>query len=873
MRGFFARLRALLGRQSAESELDDEMRYHLEKESERLIAAGWDAGAARLEAKRLFGNAPLYKEEVRDAWGARWLDEIVQDVRVSLRGFRRAPGFVATVVATISLGLALNTTAFTIFDTYVLKPLPIKDPATLFDTFWHDRNGRIESRIGWKEYQRIVESPVVKETFAYNIAMVRSGEQPLIGLLFSGNAFQVLGARPQLGRLFGPADAEPPDGWPVVVLSHAAWVSKFGADSNVIGRKILINGMPLTVLGVATPDFTGIGAVPPDFWAPITMLGKLRNAVSLFDPSNPPDIRAVVRVKPGVSTREARAALGTWGAGATLDRPDSLRWNDVDLQTVGNPLPWTLETIALFVPAGIAFALVLLIGCVNVANVMLARGIARQREIGVRLALGAGRARLIRQLFTESVLLALPAAALGLYLSRITLGAGIRVILGTVPPDIGAMLRFMPMEPNLRVFGFILLAALASAIVFGLAPALQATRPNLVQASRGDFDTDFGSGRARNLLIVSEVAACSLLLIVTGILLRGAQSATSIDPVIRTHDMVQLSIDDSDRVATVRRLRGIPGVRAVAATAPMVLDAIYPTIALKHPNSAAVSRVYMSYVDSAYFPTVDVKIDRGRNFTSQEDSDTAAVVIVSEAAARLFWPGGNPIGQMLEAAKAAPDGSRLTKLRLARVIGVAQNAPPGWIGIDRRNPAIYYPASAESDGMKLLVRVDDANALKHRIDRVLTDGNPRAIYQINTLDDYLLIQTWPFKAFSWGASFIGIIALILTVIGIYGVLSYVVAQRTKEIGIRMALGGGFDSVVGLIMRQVGKRALIGLAIGFLLAAGVSRIFSSVLVVVDSFDPIGYAIGIGVVAIGALLAALAPARRAARVNPAIALRSE
>jgi predicted permease len=546
---------------------------------------------------------------------------------------------------------------------------------------------------------------------------------------------------------------------------------------------------------------------------------------------------------------------------------------DATLETVGNPLPWNSETIALFLPAGIAFGLVLLICCVNVANVMLARGIARQREIGVRLALGAGRGRLIRQLFTESMLLALPAAGLGLWLSRVTLDAGVRIVIGTVPPDIAAMLRFVPMEPDLRVFGFILLAALASAIVFGLAPAIQATRPNLVQASRGDFDTDFGSGRARNLLIVAEVAACALLLIVTGVLLRGADRATNTDPVIHTAGSLQLTINDSDRVETVRRLRAVPGVREVAAMEPTVVDGIYPSVAVKVPGSARITRVYSSYVDSAYFQVSGVAIRRGRKFTGAETMDTTPVVIVSEAAAEFFWPKMNPIGQMLELANPAPKGSRLARLRMARVVGVAQNVPPGWIGIDRRSPAIYYPATAESNGMHLLVHGDDARALKERIDRALTDANPRSIHQINTLDDYLAIQVWPFKAFSWLATGIGVIALILTVIGIYGVLSYVVAQRTREIGIRMALGGGMDSVVGLIMRQVGRKAALGVAIGVLLALGVSKLLSSVLVVVDSFDVVGYGLGIGVVLCGALVAALAPARKASRVNPAIALRAE
>src|ERR1043166_1432232 len=309
LQGLTVRLRALLGRRAAEADLDEELQYHLEKEIERLRALGWEPEAARLEAKRLFGNAPLYKEEVRDAWGARWIEALGQDIRVSLRGFRRAPGFAATVIATIALGLALNTTAFTIFDSYILKPLPIRDPTTLYDTGWRERNGRIDVRIGWREFLALSRSPVVPQSFAYRSEERRGEKEPLLGLAVSGNAFQVLGATAAIGRLFGAAEATPPAGLPVMVLSHAAWKAKFGGDSTIVGKRILVNGMPLTVIGVAAEKFTGIGPVPPDYWAPITLLARLRNEPDFFGPDDPPVVHAIVRVKDGISARAARAAL------------------------------------------------------------------------------------------------------------------------------------------------------------------------------------------------------------------------------------------------------------------------------------------------------------------------------------------------------------------------------------------------------------------------------------------------------------------------------------------------------------------------------------------------------------------------------------
>jgi predicted permease len=872
LRGLAARLRAILGRSSAERDLDDELRYHLDRDTEHLMATGLSRPDAQLAARRAFGNSSHFKEQVRDAWGARWLDEIGQNIRFSLRGFRRAPGFVATVVSTIAIGLALNTTVFTIFNAYVLKPLHVRDPDSLYEGFWQDRRGW-GKRLSWRQYQDVAALSVARETFAYGIAITRSDRQPLVASLFTGNAFQVLGATPSIGRLFGPADAAPPSGWPVIVLSHNAWSTKFGADSSIVGKKIMVHGIQLSIIGVAAPGFTGIGSVPPDFWAPITLLSRLQNEPDLFGAGDPALLRLVVRLKPDVSERQAIAALSAWGVSDTRDLPDSLRWSHAVLSSLASALALTPETIAIFTPAAVAFGLVLLIACVNVANVMLARGIARQREIGVRLALGAARARLIRQLLTESILLAIPAAIVGYFLSRVTLDAGVRVMFSTVPADVSTMLRVMPLTPDVRVFGFILLAALVSAVVFGLAPAIQATRPNIVQASRGDFDTDFRPGRVRGALIVAEVAICSLLLIVTGVLLRGADVAASIDPGIRTRDVVQLTISDSARASTLLLLAAQPSVRTIGASSRTVLDGIYPGVIVRPSGSTVLTRSLTDFVDSGFFHALDIPLVRGRAFTADEARDTASVVVVSQATADAMWPGLNPLGQTLTLASEPPKGSRLVRERVARVIGVVGNTVSGSIAIDRHRAAIYYPASATSGGMRIIARVNGDPLARERIDRALSAANPGAVHEIHAMDDYLAIQTWPFRAFSWISSMIGAIALMLTVIGIYGVLSYVVAQRTREIGIRMALGARAVAVVRLVVRQIGSHAAVGLLIGTVLALGVSRLVSSQLTVVDAFDLRGYVIGTAVVLVGAIAAAWGPARRASSVNPIEALRND
>src|SRR5437899_285241 len=667
---------------------------------------------------------------------------MLQDLRFALRGFRRAPAFVATVVLTIALGLGLNTSVFTIFDAYVLRPLAIRDPGSLFEVFFQDRRGWGKS-LSWRQYQDLRALPISSESFAHNSAFARSERGPMLGNVVTGDAFRVLGAAPALGRTLLPEDATLPHGEPVLVLSYDAWRGKFGGDSGLVGRKIVVHGIPLTVVGVAAKRFTGIGrTLPPDFWAPVTLLSRLEGSDDLFGAKEPEVLRAVLRLKPGVDERQARAALLTWAANATAALPDSLRWTHVDLVSVASALALTPETIAMFTPAVVAFGLVLLIACANVANVMLARGIARQREIGIRLALGAAR-----------------------------------------------------------------------------------------KADR----------------------------LPTG---------------MRTSDVVELDLDDHARDAALRRLRSEPIVADLGASMQAPLDGMYPSLGVRVSGAPRIAVAGVDFVDAGFFRVLDVPIVRGRAFTADEERQAAPVAVVSEAAALALWPGGDPIGQFVVQSAEPPRQSALARVRSARVIGVSRNAVSGWIGTGLERPVIYYPTRADSAGTKILARVSgDASQARQRIDRDIGAVDQSAVIEIHTLEDYLAVQRWPFKIFSWASSAIGAIALLLTLIGIYGVLSYLVAQRTKEIGIRMALGASVGGVVGQVLRQSARYGVVGIVPGTVLALGVSKLFASALFILDTFDPTGYAFGATVVLIACLAAAWAPARRAARVDPMVALRYE
>src|SRR2546429_683717 len=696
----------------------------------------------------------------------------MNDLRFALRGFRRSPAFVATAVLTIALGLGWNTSVFTIFDAYVLRPLAIRDPGSLYEVAFQDRRGWGQS-LSWQQYQDVRALSIASESFACTNAFARSERRPMFGSVMTGDAFRVLGAAPALGRTLLPEDAAPPAGEPVLVLSHDAWQGKFGGDSGIIGRKVVVHGIPLTVVGVAAQRFTGIGPLPPDFWAPVTLLSRLEGSDDLFGAKEPEVLRAVLRLKPGVDERQARAALLTWAANATAALPDSLRWTHVDLVSVASALALTPETIAMFTPAVGAFGLVLLIASANVANAVLA---------------------------------------------------------------------------------------------FGLVPALQATRPQIVQASRGDVDRTSRPGRMRTTLVVGQIGICCLLLIVTGVLLRGARKADRLPTGMRTSDVVELDLDDHARDAALRRLRSEPIVADLGASMQAPLDGMYPSLGVRVSGAPRIAVAGVDFVDAGFFRVLDVPIVRGRAFTADEERQAAPVAVVSEAAALALWPGGDPIGQFVVQSAEPPRQSALARVRSARVIGVSRNAVSGWIGTGLERPVIYYPKRADSAGTKILARVSgDASQARQRIDRDIGAVDQSAVIEIHTLEDYLAVQRWPFKIFSWAASAIGAIALLLTLIGIYGVLSYLVAQRTKEIGIRMALGATVPAVVGHVVQQAFRYAAIGIAAGSVLALGVSKLFASVLFIVDTFDPAGYAFGAAVVLAACLLAAWAPSRRGARAG--------
>jgi len=878
MKDLRLRLRALLFPGHVERDLQDELAFHVEFETRRLVDAGVPEAEARAQALARFGSTAWTADQCRDARGIRFFDALRQDVRYAIRSFRRAPTFAITVVGTIALGLGLNTALFTMFDAYVLTPFAVRDPHSLYQIEWMSRD-RQWHQFTWAQYEEFGRgNPMFSETLAERHQLITRIEgHTVYALLVSGNYFQMLGVGAALGRTLGPADAVRPGGEAVVVLSYALWQRQFGGDPAIVGRTLLVQGHPCEVVGVAREGFVGLTLAPPhDLWLPITLAPRVEDGADVFGPDQPAHVGIVGRLRPGIGPQAAKAAVLTWAQHLTSAAPDDRKAESVLFESRATSIPLSPTLVMVFSPVLVGFGLVLLIACANVANMMLARGLARQREIGIRLTLGAARGRLVRQMLTESVLLAISAGAAGFLVSRAAIDLGVRVMFATLPTGFIEFVRLAPLPPDARVFGFTLVTAFATGLLFGLAPALQATRSNVVQMARGDFPGDFGPSRLRNGLVVAQITATAMLLVTAAVLLRSVQRVARIDPGFRTRDVISLDIRDPFRDRVLNALRSSPVVTAVAATSASPLEGTAPGVSVVTSERAELQRARYRYVSPDYFDVFGIDIVKGRTFTADEARGGAAVAIVSETSARRWWPDREAVGQSLQIVADArvPPRARIRRHARVHVIGVARDTAAD---IDNTGPvtsAIHFPIDSAEPGMGLLVRVlGDPEAASRSLDASLGVAAPGSLREIHKLQELMGVRLFPFRLAYWIAGLVGVLALLLTVSGVYGVLSYLVAQRAKEIGIRVALGASVSRVMALVMRQSVRLATLGLALGGLLAVGAVRLVAARLLMIDIFDGAAYLGGLIVVVAACLLASCIPALRAARIDPMVTLRAD
>ena len=655
LRDWQLRARALFAPRRVERELDDELSFHIEGETQKLIAEGMTGAEARAKALARFGPVPLAADECRDARGTGFVDDTVRDIRYALRAFKRAPLVAFTIVSTLALGLGLVAVVFTVLNVVLFRVDQVPDVHEMFAVERPRTSDGERPRFTRAQFEALRrETSVFADAYAELSDLdfdSRVDGRRMSGRLVTGNFFQVVGVNAAMGRALTPADDEPFAGQPVMVLSHRGWERLFARDPAILGRRLLVNGFTFEIVGVMPEGFRGlVFGAPDDYWAPLAMLGRVHPIHRGREANVGLDI--IGRLKPGMSRQTAQAGLAVWdrgqsngssiGRGAS-DRGASDRGaSNITLVPRRGTLQPSREVVLVFAPLFFAFGLILLIGCANVASLLLARAVARQREIGIRLSLGATRRRIVRQLLTESLLLALVAAAAGFAISRVVLKAFVHAVMTSMPPDLGDIRLLVP-DADWRVLLFLVIGAVVSTVFFGLAPALQATRIEPIRTMRGEVVRNARPGRARNFLIGLQVSASALLLICAVVFLRSAFAAATFDPGIRISDTVIVQIvNEATRNAMVQAVTAEPSVAAVAASWPE--GAPRPALA---ETSGAKATVAYKFVSPEYFSVLDIAVVRGRAFTRAERTSNLSVAIVSETTARALWPNADAVGQVM----------------------------------------------------------------------------------------------------------------------------------------------------------------------------------------------------------------------------------
>jgi predicted permease len=843
------RFRLWLQRKQFEADLAEEIGIHRE-----------------MSGAPAFGSVALALEESRAVWGFAWLDSWKQDIRYALRGMRRSPGFALAVVGAIGLAIGLNTTMFTVFNAYVLRTFAVRDPYSLYGFTWYGRNGQ-GHLFRWDEYTALQNSAT---PFSDVIASVNQQGQVdgrmLFGQLVSGNYFNMLGVGTIQGRPLLPDDTGA-----VMVLSHQAWQHQFGGDPGLVGRKLYLRGRPFEVVGIANPGFVGLESFPGGFWIPLRQYSAVADGPDPFI-SPQEALKLIGRLRPGITPEAAKTPLLAWSRTAA---PDAI---GVAMISHATTIPLNRDAVFTFIPLFTAFGLVLLIACANVANLMLARALARRREAAIRVSLGAGRGRLIRQLLTESVVLAIPAAAAGFAVSQATIEGARRLLFATVPATYSRLIVLADLSTDWRVFGFVLAASLAAALVFGLAPAVQTTRSRIVETNRGDFSSDYRPARLRNLLVIVQVAVCALLLICTGIVLRSERNVMSRGTGLDTHGVWDLKMMERYQPRVAEHLSREPGIEAVAAAWHAPLYGSMRQMDVATAAGPRTVRIGYNFVSSGYFQVLRIPTVRGRIFSELESGAGVPVAVVSESAARRLWPGSDPLGQTLVIPPSVshdPYLQRIPGYSRATVIGVVRDVVSGMLAVGGQEACLYLPTNPRAPhNDSILVRFDgDPGVARKHLEAALDQIAPSLSDMINPMDDVLAVQIYPFRIIFWLAGFLGGVGLLLTVSGIYGVMSYLVSQRTKEIGIRIAIGAGAWDVVRMVVRQSAWLAAIGASLGIALALMVAPVFAHELDAIRPYDWAPYAGTTAVVVIAATLASFRPARRAVAIDPVRTLRSD
>jgi predicted permease len=888
------RLRALFRRKQADEELDEELRFHLERSIEQEMSRGLTFREARHKALFALQGLQQRKEECREARGVSHIEGIMRDVVYATRVLRKSPIFTLTAVLTLTLGIGATTAIFQLLDTVRMHTLPVRDADQLVEVRFENpqfRDGVFQgaySEMTAPLYAQIRDhAQGLTGVFAWGTAGFAAGAgesyQPISGLFVSGNLFQVLGVQPYRGRLFTPADDRRGCATTSVVLSHAYWMRRFGGRDSAVGSTLVVNNQPQVVIGVTPPEFFGMaigerfdvaspictnGLDQRDAWW-LSVMGRLKRgwtraqATAQLEAMSPAVMQEtqLTGYEPEVVRRYLKLKLKVEPAstGSSKLRDD-----------YEDPL-WLLLTVS---------AIVLLIACANLANLLLARASAREKEIAVRLALGASRGRVIRQLLTESLLLAAGGALLGCLLARV-LSRLLITSLNTQTSEV-----FLDVQFDWRVLAFTAVTAGLTCVLFGLAPALRAARatPGAVMNAGARGNT---AGRERfglrRILVTSQVALSLTLVVGALLFIRSLNNLMTMNTGIRQDGVLvaftnfySLKLPAAERpifrAELLRRIRSVPGVETAAGTTNVPLGGASWALGVNTGTREPVkSSAKFTWISDGYFRTLGIPMRAGRDFNASDTSSSRKVAVVNEKFASVFMPGVNPLGRTFRTV--AEPGYPATEYE---IVGAVKNTKYDSLRKDEPPiayiPDLQHPSPGSWESYLIHTRAEPA-VLIPAVRRALAKANPQVNSVFFELTRQVRDSLLRERLIAQMTGFFGVVALLLAAIGLYGVLSYLTVRRAKEIGIRMALGSTRSRVVRLIVGEAVLLVSVGLAVGIVLALASGRVASSLLYGLRPGDPLTLAAGVTVMAAIAGVASGLPALRAARVDPMSALREE
>jgi len=901
---------SLWRRKKREAELDEELRSHLEMAVKERVERGSDTTEARHAARREFGNVGLVREVTRNVWGWRWLRDFADDARYGLRMLRKNPGFTAVAVLTLALGIGANTAIFTVINAVMLRALPVQhpeqlvavgDPARVYS--WGTGTPRTDV-FSYPLYREVrdhndVFSSLLASSNLGNLQMVmEGGPEKVSGRLVTGNYFQTLGVEALLGRTLMADEDRIPGGDPVLVISYGYWQRRFSSNPAIIGRKVRLNNHPFTIIGIAPPGFFGeVVGDRPDLWAPMMMQPQLMPGRNFLASVNDASLLLMGRLKPSVTIEQARTNVNTvvkqaltvtLNAMVSSDDREAIRRMRIAVEVSPGSRGLSRLRREFSTPLLLLMAMVvllLLVACVNVANLMLARSEARKREIAVRFAMGAGRGRIVRQLWTESVLIALFGGALGLLLAN--WGSAVLVSLANASRSTGSPLS---LGLDWRVLGFTGGICLTAAVVFGLAPARRFLRvkPSLALKEGAGGPEASPKSSLGFVLVSSQIALGVLVLMTASMLVRSLRSLQEADLGYSRDQLLLTRVDflqsgyKGGAIQNVTRelldrLSTLPGVRGVTASSNGLFSGDESSDAIRIdgvvPTNQQDNVTADDEVGPDYFSTIGVPIVLGREITQRDFSSAAHVAVVNETFAKSYFGGRSPIGHKIYLQDSEhPDQPPY------EIIGVARDVHDHNVrdAVRRRMYAPLTSATFDEIGAYNfeLRAIGDPQALLNSVRNAIREMNPDLIVDNMETAGELVNDTLTSQALVAKLSaFFGALVLSLVCVGLYGSMAYNVSARTREIGIRMALGAPRHNVVWMVTCDAWIVLAVGIVVGVPAGIAASRLFEAMLFGVDKTDPLSIASAILALAAISVTAAFIPVRRATKVDPMVALRYE